>query len=190
MPKSVALLRGINVSASNKILMTDLRELCAGLGWRCAQTYIQSGNIVFEAEEEEAALEWDLEQAIRQRLALEIPVVVRSSDQWTRYVAANPFPDAAETEPDRLMLYLSKSQPAATAERLIQERARDGERIALAAGALWIHYPAGAGRSRLSPTLIDRLIGSSSTARNWRTVMKLQEMLDASGSGAPLRDAG
>ena len=91
--------------------------------------------------------------------------------------ASNPFPEAAEAQPNRLMMMLSKAPPKPDAVAALPERARDGERIASAGGALWIHYPDGAGTSRLSPSLIDRLIGSPATARNWRTVLKIQEML-------------
>jgi uncharacterized protein (DUF1697 family) len=75
------------------------------------------------------------------------------------------------------MMMLSKAPPKDDAAAALQERARDGERVALAGGALWIHYPRGSGTSRLSPSLIDKVVGSPATARNWRTVLKIGEML-------------
>jgi uncharacterized protein (DUF1697 family) len=77
------------------------------------------------------------------------------------------------------MLMLPKSQPACGAEAAIQERARDGELVKLVGDALWVHFPGGSGTSRLSPSLIERLTGSPVTSRNWRTVLKLHEMLAA-----------
>ena len=53
----------------------------------------------------------------------------------------------------------------------------DGERVRLVGQALWIHYAAGAGTSKLAPSLINRLVGSPVTARNWRTAVQLQQML-------------
>ena len=44
--------------------------------------------------------------------------------------------------------------------------------------ALWFHFPNGAGESKLTPSLVDRAIGSPGTARNFNTVMKLKEMLE------------
>jgi uncharacterized protein (DUF1697 family) len=176
MEKFVALLRAVNVGA-RKVPMAELREVCAGLGWSEVATYIQSGNAVFEAAAGQAELEQQLEAALGARFGFEVPVMVRSAAQWVGYPAANPFPEAAEKEPNRLMLMLSKQPPAVGAAAALQERARDGELVAAAGDAVWIHYPEGAGTSRLSPSLIDRLIGSPATARNFRTVLKLEEML-------------
>ena len=77
------------------------------------------------------------------------------------------------------MLLLSKRPPAKGAAEVIQARARAGERVKQAGDALWFHYPEGAGTSKLTPSLIDRAIGSPGTARNYNTVMKLKEMLEA-----------
>ena len=179
MGNSIALLRGINVGGRTRMPMEALRELCISLGWQDVRSYIQSGNVIFSADGTAAAQEAALEEAIRARFGMSIPVLVRSPEQWNAYLKANPFPTAAEQEPNRLMLSLSKRQLAAGAVTLIQERATNGERVGEAAGGLWIHYPVGAGASKLSPSLVDRLAGSPVTARNWRTVTKLAEMAAA-----------
>ncbi|HEX8534163.1 MAG TPA: DUF1697 domain-containing protein, partial [Allosphingosinicella sp.] len=170
-----ALLRGINVGGKTSIPMAELRALAEGIGLSDVRTYIQSGNLLFDAEQPDG-LEQRLEEAIGKRF-LPVPVIVRSADEWAGYAGSNPFPDAAEAEPNRLMMMLSKRTPEAGAAAALQERAKDGERVALAGGALWIHYPGGSGTSKLSPSLIDRLVGSPATARNWRTVCKIREML-------------
>src|SRR5687768_16961150 len=103
MGKFVALLRGINVTGTNKIPMADLRTHCAGLGWRDVETYIQSGNVVFAADGAAAQLEALLEKEIQKRFGLSIPVIVRSAAQWPKLAASNPYREAAETEPNRLM---------------------------------------------------------------------------------------
>jgi uncharacterized protein (DUF1697 family) len=177
MDKFVALLRGINVGARTKVVMTELRCLAEELGLAEVQTYIQSGNLIFSAADRAALLEEKLEAAIGARFSLAIPVMVRSASQWPAYVAGNPFPEAAQAEPNRLMLMLPKSQPACGAEAAIQERARDGELVKLVGDALWVHFPGGSGTSKLSPSLIERLAGCPVTSRNWRTVLKLHEML-------------
>ena len=179
MSRNIALLRGINVGGRTSIPMAELRALCDGLGWKDVQTYIQSGNIVFEATGAAASLEAQLEEAVGRRFNIAIPVLVRSAKQWHALIAANPFPEAAEAEPNRLMLSLSKRPPAAGAAAAIQERARADEQVEESGGALWIHYPGGAGTSKLTPSLLDRLAGSPVTARNWRTVLKLAEMVEA-----------
>ncbi len=157
--------------------MADLRTHCAGLGWAEVETYIQSGNVVFAANGSEPKLEARLEEEIETRFGLHIPVIVRSAAEWPKLVAGNPFPEAAEKEPNRLMLLLSKKPPVTDAAEAIQARAKAGEQVARNGDALWIHYPQGSGTSKLSPSLIDRLVGSPTTSRNYRTVLKLQEML-------------
>ena len=176
MGKHVALLRAVNVGG-RKLAMAQLRALCERIGWEDVATYIQSGNVVFTAAGGSAALEAKLEQEIAKEFGLEVPVVVRTAPAWRRYPGCNPFADQAEKEPNRLMLVLSKRAPAAGAEQAIQAKAAAGEQVRRAGDALWIHFPEGAGTSKLTPSLIDRAIGSPATARNYRTVVKLAEML-------------
>ncbi len=176
MQRFIALLRGINVSGQNKIPMAELRAVCATMGWENVQSYIQSGNLIFYAETTVAEQEADLEAAIAQHFGLTIRVIVRAAAHWPAYVQSNPFPAAAEATPNLLMLALAKRQPKPDAVAGLQERAAAGEQIAQVGDALWIHYPAGAGRSKLSPALFDRLVGSPVTSRNWRTVLKLHAL--------------
>ena len=177
MARHIALLRAVNVGG-RKLPMADLRALCGELGWEEVETYIQSGNVVFRAKGKGGALEAQLETAIKARFGLDVPVVVRSSAQWAGYAAANPFPRAARDEPNRLQLLVSKQAPNADAAEMLMERAQAGETVKAAGGALWFHFPEGVGTSKLTPALIDKACGSPSTARNWRTVVKLKEMAE------------
>ena len=177
MTSFIALLRGINVGGRTSIPMANLRALAEEIGLSDVRTYIQSGNLFFSADEADG-LEERLEAAVAKAF-LPVPILVRSAEQWAGYAASNPFPDAAEAEPNRLMMMLSKRPPEADAAAVLQERAGHGERVAIAGGALWIHYPGGSGTSKLSPSLIDRLVGSPATGRNWRTVCKIGEMLSS-----------
>jgi len=176
MGRQVALLRAVNVGG-RKLPMAELRALCGALGWRDVATYIQSGNLVFTASETREALEARLEEAIAGRFGMDVPAIVRTAAEWQRYAAANPFVDVAQDQPDRLMLLLAKKPPAAGAAAAIAAKAKAGEQVRQAGDALWIHYPEGAGKSKLTPSLIDRAVGSPATQRNFRTVLRLMEML-------------
>jgi uncharacterized protein (DUF1697 family) len=179
MKNRIALLRGINVGGRNKLPMAELRALCQELGWRDVATYIQSGNVLYSADSQPASLEVDLQSAIRKRFGLDVPALVRSEKDWSEYIAANPFPAASQKQPNLVMLALSKSHLEAEAARQLQAHAAAGERVASSAGALWIHYPDGSARSRITPRLLDRLAGSPVTTRNWRTATKLLTMLES-----------
>ncbi|HMC92943.1 MAG TPA: DUF1697 domain-containing protein [Allosphingosinicella sp.] len=176
MAKRIALLRGINVGGRNKVPMAALREVCAGLGWREVATFIQSGNVVFEAKGTDQALEAALEEALAKRFDLRTAVIVRSAAEWAKTIAANPFPDESEGEPNRVLAGLSKRALATGAAEALAAKAAAGERVEQAGGALWFHYPNGAGQSKITPAMIDRAAGSPMTARNWRTMAALAGM--------------
>ena len=135
----VALLRGINVGGHRKVPMAELRELCEAIGWDEVRTYIQSGNVVFSAAGKGRAHEAALEQAIERRFGFPVDVIVRSGAELSRHAAANPFLEASEKEPNRVMLFLSKKKPLKGAAEALQERAWEGIRSAEAGGALWVH---------------------------------------------------
>jgi len=177
----VALLRGINITGRNRVPMSELRSVAEELGWSGVQTYIQSGNLVFRTAAPAASSEGELERAIERRFALAIPVIVRSATKWSRYVADNPFPEESLVAPNLVMLVLAKRPPEAAAVATLGERATGGERVIRAGDAVWINYPEGFGRSKLVPGVLDRAIGSPVTTRNWRTVLKLQELMAVTG---------
>ena len=177
MGRMVALLRAVNVGG-RKLPMSGLRELCGTLGWTDVATYIQSGNVVFTASGKPHMVEAELEQAIDRQFGLDVPVVIRTAAQWSKLVAANPFDRAARDMPNHLHLLVSKRPPASDAAGKLQAKAQTGETVEPVPGALWIHFPEGVGRSKLTPSLIDKACGSPTTARNYRTVLKLKEMLE------------
>lgn len=176
MTNLIALLRGINVGGKKTIAMTELRELCEALGFTKVQSYIQSGNLVFFASEDAQAIERKLEGAIAQRFGFAVDVVVRSAAMWPALVKGNPFVAACQREPNLVLVSFSKRPMDKDAVKALRERAKDGERIEAIGEVLYIHYPGGSGRSRLSPSLIDQLVGSPVTARNFRTILKLAEL--------------
>ncbi len=174
----VALLRAVNVG-KRKVPMSELREVCRDLGYQHVATYIASGNLVFAADTPAKAVEAELEPAIAQRFGFPVDVISRTAGQWTKHAAANPFSKESDSEPNHTMMLVSKSAVAADAVATLTERTGPGDRVTTAGGALWIYYASGMARSKLTPTFIDRAVGSPTTARNWRSVLKLSEMLAA-----------
>ncbi|HEX8307045.1 MAG TPA: DUF1697 domain-containing protein [Allosphingosinicella sp.] len=178
MARLIALLRAVNVGG-RKLPMAELRPLCAELGWEEVETYIQSGNVVFSASGRSDALEAMLEEAIKKRFGFHSDVMIRSPDSWAAILAANPFAQASEAEPNRVLVGVPKARLESGAAEALSARAVAGERVEQAGGVLWFHYPAGVGTSKITPSLIDRAAGSPVTARNWRTMLKLREMAQA-----------
>lgn len=178
MGRMVALLRAVNVGG-RKLPMAELRALCGELGWTNVATYIQSGNVVFDADCTPAEAEAALEGRIASIYGYEAPTVVRTVAQWNAYGPACPFPDEALATPNYLLLLVSKQPPAAGAVETIQAGAAAGEQVRQTGDGIWIHFPDGSGTSKITPTIIDKAIGSAATSRNYRTVVTLQEMLAA-----------
>jgi uncharacterized protein (DUF1697 family) len=184
----VGLLRGINVSGRNMIPMAELRSVCGELNWKGVQTYIQSGNLIFAADGAPAEIEKQLEQSITRHFGHTVPAIVRSASDWPSYIINNPLTEACKISAKSVMLILSKYPPKPDAAQALQERAMNGERVLLAGNALWIYFADGVAKSKLSPALLDRLIGSTATARNWNTVLKINELIDsAQGNGTAAR---
>ena len=87
----VALLRGVNVGGRNKLPMADLKDLFAAAGCAAVRTYIQSGNVVFDAAHDLAeAVPEIVTLAIRRRFGYETAVVARSGEEVRQVVTSSP----------------------------------------------------------------------------------------------------
>jgi uncharacterized protein (DUF1697 family) len=179
MTRILLLLRGVNVGGHRKVPMEALRQTCRDIGFGDVESYIQSGNLVLSAPGGAEAAATMLETAIEQRFGFAVDVVARTARQWAANAAGSPFPEAAEKQPNLLHLALSKQKPKPGALAALRERAQAGELIEASGDARWVLFPNGVARSKLSPAVFDKAVGSPVTARNWRTVLKLHEMAGA-----------
>ena len=173
MKRFILLLRAVNVGATRKLEMKPLREAAHAQGFPDLVTYIQSGNLIFSADGDEATVEARIEALIEREFGLKAIAIARTADHFERIAAANPFPDAI---PKMLHLCLTKHPAKPDSASLLTGRARNEERIALAGGELWIDFAGGVGPSKLMPAVIDKAAGSTATARNWNSVQKLIEL--------------
>src|SRR3712207_3033581 len=110
MGQHIALLRGINLGPARRVAMADLRELCAGLGYRGVQTYVQSGNVVFTSDSGPERVAEELSRAIARELGIETDVVVRSREELEDVVARDPF-GALVDEPKRYQVTFLSADP-------------------------------------------------------------------------------
>jgi uncharacterized protein (DUF1697 family) len=171
----VALFRGINVGGNNVLPMKELVALLEGLGARNVRTYIQSGNAVFQSEEESAPLLSDeIGAAVERAHGFRPRVLLLDMEQLERAVESNPFPEAG-SEPKTLHLYLLASVPERPDLDALEDLKTATERFVLRENTFYLHAPDGVGRSRLAANA-ERLLGVPATARNWRTVCKVMAM--------------
>ena len=174
----VALLRGINVGGRNKLPMADLRGIFAEAGCAAVQTYIQSGNVVFSASKDLADRVPDIvAEAIHQRFGFETAIVVRSREELREIAASNPF----DTSGDPRLLHVAFLQdtPDAEAVALLDPVRSPPDAFAVRGRNVYLHYPNGVARSKLTNEYLASQLQTASTMRNWRTVLTLLEMAES-----------
>jgi len=173
----IALFRGINVGGSNVLPMRDLVAQLEDLGSQNVKTYIQSGNAVFQNEEEDASLLSNkIMAAIKKSHGFEPHVLLLMPAEIARAVASNPFPEA-EAEPKTLHVYFLASMPKNLDLGALDSIKSDRERFALKDRVFYLHAPEGIGRSKLAANT-EKLLGVAITGRNWRTVRKVMAMVE------------
>lgn len=173
----IAMLRGVNVGPHNRIKMEELRALCGSLKLENAQTYVQSGNVVFRSKETDLKkLSICLEEGIEKKFGFRPSVILRTTAEMRAVVKKNPFAKR-EFDPAKLaVLFLTEELSAATRKQL--EAIKVGpEELKAFAREIYVYFPDGMGRSKLSPA-IDRVIKKTGTGRNWNSVMNLVEMAE------------
>ena len=179
--KHVALLRAVNLPGHNKIGMADLKALVGGLGFADAQTLLQSGNIVFTGgTKTTASLEQALESAAAKALGLETDFLVRTAREWQAIVEANPFPREAKDDPSHLLAVILKDEVSAANVTALQKAIVGREVVRAKGRCLYVVYPDGIGRSKLTSAIIEKKLGTRGTGRNWNTVLKLQVLTQSS----------
>jgi uncharacterized protein (DUF1697 family) len=174
MAMHVALLRGINVGGHNLVAMSDLRNLLGALGFAGAKSLLQSGNLVFDSERLTGTeLERLLEVETAKRLGVTPDYLVRSAAEWGTLVARNPFPQEAKDDPAHLLVMCLKAAVPAKNVQALRAAIKGAERVRAVGKQLYVVYPEGIGRSKLTNTLIEKKLGVRGTGRNWNTVLKL-----------------
>jgi uncharacterized protein (DUF1697 family) len=174
-----ALLRAINVGGRNQVAMSDLRDLLGALGFAGVKSLLQSGNLVFESDRRTgAALERLLEVETAKRLDVTADYLVRSAAEWQTMIAGNPFPSEAKRDPSHLVVMFLKAAAQAKDVQALQAAIQGPESIRAEGKHLYVVYPAGIGRSKLTNTLIEKNLGTRGTGRNWNTVLKLAALCE------------
>jgi uncharacterized protein (DUF1697 family) len=173
MPTFIALLRGVNVGG-NILKMDRLRELCAKLGAKNPRTYVQSGNLVFEAAGSASEWEAKLEKKLAGESRLPVSVIVRTAAEMSRVFAGNPFLKEKGIDTARLAVTFLQNAPARPALAGLAALKTGSERFHCAGKEIYLHCPDGFGNSKLY--LPDKVLSQRTTTRNWNTVTKLCEM--------------
>lgn len=178
MPTWIVFLRGINVGGKNKLPMQALTADLEAIGCADVRTYIQSGNAVVRSSQRSAGR---LRAAIAERLEAEhgfAPgVQVLTAAEFRAAIGANPFPEAAPDPKSLHAYFLAKKPKAADLDGLARLQGAT-ERFVVTDRVFYLHAPDGVGRSKLAAS-VERLLGVETTARNWRTVLALADLVES-----------
>jgi uncharacterized protein (DUF1697 family) len=166
MGRYVALLRAVNVGGTGKLPMTELSKLCVAAGFARVETYIASGNVVFDSKAPAAKVKAELEARLYKFTGKPIGVIVRTAKEMQAVLDANPFSKAPGNI--TVAIFLEDKPPA---DALREISGNDGEELRLGAREIYVFYPSGQGASKLRiPS------AKTGTARNMNTVAKLAAM--------------
>ncbi len=174
----VSLLRGINVGGNRKIRMDDLKALYESLGFKDVIPYIQSGNVVFHSDDtDKARIRRHIEDGIEKQFGFHVEVIIRTSAELSEIIDKNPFQGQESKESKWVVVMFLATDPASTAQEDIQKTYTGPEELYITGQEVYIYYPEGIGRSKLSNNFLEKKLKTVGTARNWNTVLQLQKML-------------
>jgi len=176
--KYISILRGINVSGQKKIKMGNLNSLYESLDFQNVVTYIQSGNVIFDATiKNKADLKTKIEEAIAKKYKFHVPVEIRTNREIGDILKNCPFGsvDLLGYGTKVLVTFLS-SKPSEVRVSDIQKCVVAPEKLVLRGKEVYLYCPNGFGKSKLSNTFLEHKLGVEATTRNWKSVHKLYEL--------------
>jgi uncharacterized protein (DUF1697 family) len=174
----VALMRGLNVGGNNRLPMVDLVAIFEEAGCKEVRTYIQSGNVLFQASSRLATkLPTIIEQAIQKRFGYQVPVVMRPARSLTKLAKSNPFLIAGHEPKGLYLMFLATLPSPESLDALDAQRGRP-DQFAVRGDHVYLYYPNGSARSKLTTAYFDKTLRTTSTVRNWNTLTKLVELAD------------
>ncbi len=178
MSKYISILRGINVGGKRKILMTDLKALYSKLGFNNIITYIQSGNVIFEANDTSniAEMENKIAQEISTQYGFDVPVIIRTMEAWNTAINENPFFDE-NIDIKQFHLTILKEIPNPELVHNLSDKDYAPDKIHIHSNHVYIQCEGKYHQSKLTNNFIEKKLQTSATTRNWKTVLKINELL-------------
>ncbi len=173
----IVLFRGINVGGNKVVKMETLRTVLNKAGFADVKTYIQSGNLILTSNQTARRVGETISALFPTTFGFESRVSIRNIDEWNCMIAKNPYPGAGDN-PKSLHAVILDGDPSEAALAEFAGKAAESESFTLRNRVLYLYTPDGFGTSKLALAL-DKVLKVPLTARNWRTVLRLQEMAGA-----------
>ena len=174
----ISLLRGINVSGQKKVNMKELKSLYEGLGFEGVVTYIQSGNVIFNApSKNKAELREGIEKAIEKKYRFRVPVEIRTSRELSNVIKNCPFGSVnLEEDGTKVLVTFLSSRPGDARLQEVLNYVAEPEKLVLDGTEIFLYCPNGYGKSKLSNTFLEKKLAVGATTRNWKSVNALYQL--------------
>jgi uncharacterized protein (DUF1697 family) len=173
----VALLRGVNLAGKNRLAMKELVSIFIQAGCHNVRTYIQSGNVIFDADCNVAArLPESIAAKIKSRFECRTQIILRTGKELCDIVRNNPFIQAGAAEDTLHTLFLA-DMPASSKIQVLDPHRSPPDEFIVRGREIYLRLPHGVARTKLTNSYFDSKLGTTGTLRNWRTVLRLAELV-------------
>lgn len=173
--KYIALLRGINVGGNRKILMVNLKNMFESLHFKNIITYIQSGNVIFESNQPENQIDLQnrLEESIKNEFSFDVPVIIRSVEEWNSIILNTPF---QLSDTDRLHITFLENSPSPTDVKELQAFTHPTDQWVIKENNAYVFCAKKYSDTKFTNEFFSKKLKTRTTTRNWKTILKLQEL--------------
>jgi uncharacterized protein (DUF1697 family) len=168
----ISFLRGVNMTGHNSIRMSELAALFVKTGIKDAETYIQSGNVIFSdpGNITTVALSVKIEQAILEKFNYIIPVMIRTSQELSSMFTYNPFLNEPDFNPAKMAVIFLHEEPTVSQIKKVADIDYPPDKFSIIGRDIFIYCPNGFGRTKLYTNFFENKMGVKGTARNWKTI--------------------
>lgn len=172
----IALLRGINVGKNNRIKMADLKNLLEKIGLEKVKTYIQSGNVLFEASDDSARLSQRLEEEISKTFGFPVPVILRTAEEYEQIIRNCPYSMESLKEGESIQLAFLADEPSQEKIDNLRSFKSEQDECFIYGKEVYLYLRQSILDSKLAAQLPKLEVPA--TLRNWKTVIKLSTMIE------------
>ena len=177
MQKHIAFLRGINVSGQKIIKMADLEKHFESFGFKDVQTYIQSGNVVFDScgKTDPGAI---IENGLKRILGYDVPVIIRSSDELETIIKDSPYPEDRLVPGEKIYFTFLDKSPDAEKVALLDAEKNEIDAFTVSDKDVYLLIRKGYSKTKFSNFFFEKKLECLATTRNLATTKKLLSMCD------------
>ncbi|WP_338769453.1 DUF1697 domain-containing protein [Bernardetia sp. ABR2-2B] len=181
MQKYISILRGINVGGKRKILMKDLKVLYQNLGFEHVETYIQSGNVIFNSSLDKNKISTQIEKAIFEKYNFEVPVIIRTKEELINIRSSNPFIESESKKQEIInslhLTFLEEIPTIQNIEKAKEIESKTDDKFEIVGNTIFVFCEGKYHTSKLTNNFFEKKLKTKATTRNWKTIEKLTELM-------------